>query len=355
MIILATRFYFLKHKTRFNRYFYFVPKSRFTPKLKQNKNNQSSLPLTRQGNVHNFKVTVMLINILLIFTMIAVYSLHGVFVKLYSAEYPGRPQDASSVYTVMLGVIVTIITLCVSGFNMSPNLYTWIFGIVNGVSIFFFNYSMVESSKRGSYALLMIFALAGAIILPIIVTAIAFGEVPSILQIVGIAIMFIAFFLMCHEGKFKAQRKPGYYFFCIMLAVSNGIFGTVNALPKFFERDLSITVNSTDLVIIEYVVTAIMSLIILLVNKKGKILPSFRQKPKSMLFAVLGAACITAGINLLMVCLDFVDVAALYTVQNGGMLMLSALWSLILFKEKLNVKKWIGIVIATISTVLLAI
>ena len=74
-----------------------------------------------------------------------------------------------------------------------------------------------------------------------------------------------------------------------------------------------------------------------------------------MLFAVLGAACITAGINLLMVCLDFVDVAALYTVQNGGMLMLSALWSLILFKEKLNVKKWIGIVIATISTVLLAI
>jgi multidrug transporter EmrE-like cation transporter len=48
-------------------------------------------------------------------------------------------------------------------------------------------------------------------------------------------------------------------------------------------------------------------------------------------------------------------VGVLYTMENGGVMVASALLALALFREKINLQKWIGIIVAAGSTVLLTI
>ena len=62
-----------------------------------------------------------------------------------------------------------------------------------------------------------------------------------------------------------------------------------------------------------------------------------------MLAASISAA--TAA-NLLMHCLSLINVVVLYSINNGGILIISVLWSVLLLKEKIGIKKIIGLVLA---------
>ena len=48
-------------------------------------------------------------------------------------------------------------------------------------------------------------------------------------------------------------------------------------------------------------------------------------------------------------------VTVLYTIDNGGVLVLAAVYSVILFKEKIDKLKLFGIILATLSIVALAL
>ena len=62
-----------------------------------------------------------------------------------------------------------------------------------------------------------------------------------------------------------------------------------------------------------------------------------------------------AAINLQVYILPKVNLTVLYTTENGGIMLLSALYSFILFKEKFSRKKIFGIVFAVVSIVALSI
>ena len=59
--------------------------------------------------------------------------------------------------------------------------------------------------------------------------------------------------------------------------------------------------------------------------------------------------------NVLVLCLPLVNTVILYTVDNGGVLVLASLYSYFLFKEKFDPAKIIGIVLAVISITILSV
>ena len=90
-----------------------------------------------------------------------------------------------------------------------------------------------------------------------------------------------------------------------------------------------------------------------LINSKGKCLPDFRQTPKSALFMVLASVSAAAAVNMMMYALSLINVAVLFTLDNGGVLLVSVLWSVIFYKEKLNPIKIVGLILAAASLVAL--
>ena len=55
------------------------------------------------------------------------------------------------------------------------------------------------------------------------------------------------------------------------------------------------------------------------------------------------------------VLITLVDTAVLYTVNNGGVIVLASVFSIVFFKEKIQHHKLLGILIAIISIILLTI
>ena len=59
--------------------------------------------------------------------------------------------------------------------------------------------------------------------------------------------------------------------------------------------------------------------------------------------------------NALVSVLPLVNVSIFYTVENGGVLLLSALYSIFLFREKPTVSGIIGIILAILSITILSV
>ena len=72
-------------------------------------------------------------------------------------------------------------------------------------------------------------------------------------------------------------------------------------------------------------------------------------------FLALTCLAVFTALNMLMVVLSMINPAILYTIDNGGVLVLSVLYSRILFKEKLSPAQIAGIVLAAVSIVMLSL
>ena len=308
---------------------------------------------------------------LLILPVILLYSFQGIFMKIYSNHYTPNAEDSSTVYSVINGLFVALCTLVFRfvmrgfGFNLTPTVV--ILAAVNVAALFFFNKALVEASARGPYAMVSIFMLSGGIVIPLAVS-LFYGESLNLTRYIGIAVMFAAFVLLCYERGEQTEKKPGFYLYCIALAVANGIYGTILTLEKTYEEG----VNNDELIILTYFFTAVVSVVLLFIKTKRapaistdseekpateqpRFIDSFRLNGRAVAFALGASTCTAIGINLLALCLQYINVGVLYTMENGGVMVASALLALVLFREKINLQKWIGIIVAAGSTVLLTI
>ncbi len=317
---------------------------------------------------------------LLILPVILVYSFQGIFMKIYSNHYTPNVEDSSTVYSVINGLFVALCTLVFRfimrgfGFNLTPTVA--ILAAVNVAALFFFNKALVEASARGPYAMVSIFMLSGGIVIPLAVS-LFYGESLNLTRYIGILVMFVAFVLLCYERGEQTEKKPGFYLYCIALAVANGIYGTILTLEKTYEEG----VNNDELIILTYFFTAAVSVVLLLLKsrkaartlgpdsadkpadteqdeeqgKPARFIDAFRLNGRAIAFALGASTCTAIGINLLALCLQYINVGVLYTMENGGVMVASALLALALFREKINLQKWIGILVAAGSTVLLTI
>ena len=291
--------------------------------------------------------------------------------KIYSNHYTPNAEDSSTVYSVINGLFVALCTLVFRfvmrgfGFNLTPTVV--ILAAVNVAALFFFNKALVEASARGPYAMVSIFMLSGGIVIPLAVS-LFYGESLNLTRYIGIAVMFAAFVLLCYERGEQTEKKPGFYLYCIALAVANGIYGTILTLEKTYEEG----VNNDELIILTYFFTAVVSVVLLFIKTKRApaiatdsvekpateqpcFIDSFRLNGRAVAFALGASTCTAMGINLLALCLQYINVGVLYTMENGGVMVASALLALALFREKINLQKWIGIIVAAGSTVLLTL
>lgn len=291
-----------------------------------------------------------MMDFLSILILIVAYGMQGIFVSLYNSNREGDDLNKSGAYSAVMGIVVSFITLVFIGFDFKFSTISLLLGVINGFAIMLYTYFLGRGSNLGPYSFLIICALSGGIFFPLAMS-LFMGETPKVVNLVGIGVMFVAFAFLCLDFSEKVKPKKGYYLSCVGIAVANGTFSVISALEERIEGGE----YNKEFIIISYLSVSVLAMLILLFKNRSNVLAQFRISRKALLFMLLGATCITVGINFLMICFKFVNEAVLYTVQNGGVLVLSAFMSLLIFKEKITLQKWCGIAIATVSMVLLAI
>ena len=311
------------------------------------------------------------LSVVLIAGIILLYSFQTLFCTLYNHRYPGKAECAASVFCVLESVFICLLTWGMNGFRFHASPPTLLFGCLNALVLLGYNSSLMAAGKRGSYAALVLLGYNsslmaagkrgsyaffnmslqyGAILIPMAYSAIFLREGTTPLQWVGVALMLVAFLLMNWERNVEKTAKKGFYVFCALLFLFNGLYSVFLKMQSVACAD-----ESAEMVILTFGIMGLVALIRLVMAEKENTLLAFRQDKRSL--PPLIACLLSAGlaINGLVAVLPRVNSVVLYTLENGGVLLLSFLYAVLLFHEKPIPQKVVGVGIALISMTLLSL
>lgn len=285
--------------------------------------------------------------------MVVFYSFQSLFTRLYSANYEGPDKNQSTtIFSICYGVFIGLATWIVGGFTFSPSWQTVGLGVMNALMLMLYNASMIESGNRGSYSFLMISSMFGGIMVPLVIGVAFMGETITALQGAAIALMLISFVVMNARGISFKGASGAYYLWCFLLFLSNGLYAAVMNI----QTTVMGGAERTEMLTILFLTSALIVAGTQLVKGRGhEMIQGFKMGKKAALFLLICCASATAAANLLMYNLTQMEASILYTIDNGGVLVLSVLYSLILFKERPRWEQWLGIAMALTSIVLINI
>lgn len=270
--------------------------------------------------------------------------------KMYSINYKGDPNAATPAFSLIYGLVVSMVTFAISGFSFHASPATWALGLLNGVALVLFNLSSIKASRSGPYAFQSVVMLFGHILLTLAFCAFFWQDHLGATKLVGIVVMLVSFVVMNMHGMDFSSRKKGYFFWVTVLFLSNGTYGIVmDAQQRVTGAD-----EHTEMIIILFFTSAVISLFYLLAGQKKKSGEAFRKMGgKAAVFALCSSLAATGSINLLVYLLSYVPASILYTIVNGGILIFSILLSRVVLKEHIKRSTVVGIGIAVVSMLLL--
>ena len=287
---------------------------------------------------------------ILICFLILLYTFQSFFGRKYTDNYPGDPNDASDVLTVVYGLVVAIISMMFSGFVFEFNYITLLFGIANAVALIGYNAFLVKASQTGSYSIMMVFNLSGGIVIPAIVS-VFFGDRLSIIQILSILLIFVSVYMLSKKQE-DVKNSAIFFVFCAMLAVCNGTYGALlNAQQKITSVE-----QKEEMVLYTFMISSIVALVTLIAKRKKGTIKAFKQTKKSFVYVVACAIVAALAINLLVIILEIIESPTLlYTFDNAGVMLMSFLISAIIFKEKITKTNVIGCILMCIGLITISL
>ena len=281
-------------------------------------------------------------DIFLIFIMAVCHSLQTLFARLFNRDCKSDPKAASTVFTVLFGASISVLTFAIGGFSFSASKTTILLGVCNAATLIAFNVSLFRATERGSYAISMISMLFGGILIPMVVSILAFQQTLTPLQIAATVIMLVAFVLLNLNGTMGQKPRKGFWPACILLGLSNGAFGALLTV----QANVMQGAERVEMILISYLSSALFSLILLFIKRKKDAPRDFCVGKRSALWGIVCFAAATVAVNLLLFVLARVNTTVTTAMDNGLILVFSTLFALFLFGEKPSKPQYAGLVCA---------
>jgi len=295
----------------------------------------------------------MILTYAMIVACIFCYTFQGLFGKLYSSAYTGEESNATPVFSCIYGVIVGVSVLVFAlGFRLDASAATWGLGIANGLMLFLYNLGVIKASRTGPFSLQSIFRLFGGVVVPMVCSTLFWGDRLTALQIAGIVIMLASFVVINLDGNALKGVQKGYAGWVALLFAVNGLYGAIMA----WQQRVMAGAQGNEMIVVTFLSSALISLISLAFNRKADTLKAFRMPGKAWGNAVGAGVVAALAVVQLMILINRVEsLAVFYTIENGMVLVLTVVFSAILFKEKINRNVGIGILMSVISLALLSL
>ena len=289
---------------------------------------------------------------LMVALLVFCFSLQSLFLKLFSEKYDSPdPALTSTVFSISYGLFASIATFVIAGFRFAPSSLTLGLGALNAVMLFTYTASMIQASRCGSYSFQMISVLFGGILVPMIYGALFLGESLNALQIAAVGVMLVSFVLMNLKGLTLRGSSKKFLLWCLALFLSNGFYGVIMNL----QQTRMAGAERNEMIMLTFFGMAALYAIIQLFRSPKMLTRGLRVSAKYSPFLILCCCVATAAVHMMLYVLTLIDETVLYTIDNGGVLILSVLYSRFLFHEKLDRTQLIGVALAAISIVMLSV
>ena len=228
----------------------------------------------------------------------------------------------------------------VSIINQKP----WFIGAIVLSILFISVFNVMAKTAQNNGVTVASIAGKMSVIIPIIFGVILYQEKLSTIQISGIVLALIAVYLTTTKGGDLLQKNQ--FIFPILLFIGSGIIDTS---IKYIQLNYVIDSELPYFMGTVFCFACIIGLCILFTQKR-----TFQSK--SIIAGLILCLINYYSIYFLLKALDTKNLlsATVFTVNNVAIVMFTTLLGIILFKEKLNIKNWIGIGVAILSILLIA-
>ncbi len=283
-------------------------------------------------------------------------SVNAAYASLHN--YLGKQKiktDADNFFINMLtygtGTLLLIIYAILSWKGMSA--FTLILGVVFGLLTAFAGVFELKALANGPMSFTILITTS-SMILPAFSGALIWNESLSILKVIGTVMMIASAYFSAVKGEGRTSLK--WLGYCMATFCCSGSIG----ITQKIQQNSAYADESIPFLAIAFIVATLVCLIFSKVtannvsaNTNNEII-SNTKKGVMVPAAICGA--FIAFLNVVNLYLSGVlPSALLFPVQNGGTTVLSVLCAVVLFREKMNTRRMIGIGIGMIALILLIV
>ena len=289
----------------------------------------------------------------ILLTVSLVAALGGsIFKKLYTNR--DSRLSGSFAYTAVGCLVAAAVLFAWGGFGKA-SLFTLLLGVLFGAVTALQGVTNMAALQVGplSYTTViisfstLISALSGVLF---------FGESIGLWQIIGMALM-LASFALANGGENGGKRANlRWLLLCVVAFLATGAIGVMQKIHQSsaFKEELNA------FLVIAFAVSALFSgVVALLLRKKESGSEENRNDRGGMmllfLLMLVSGVCVAVNNKLNLYLSGVIDSVIFFPVVNGGGLVLTTLASLLIFKERLRGKQWIGILLGIASVLCLCV
>lgn len=219
-------------------------------------------------------------------------------------------------------------------------------GIVFIVSLF----AISETTARSGISVAQV-ANRMAVVVPISIAIMFYGDNLSLAKIIGIILAITAVYLVSHKESDGKSKQKAWWLFPLIIFICGGIIdSTVNYAQKYllsphdFDAFLS-TIFATSFVF------GFIVLIYQIIVKKEEL--QVKAVPVGIILGAINFG--TMYFIILALNSNIFEPSALFPINNLSVLTLSTIISVLVFKEKLSSKNWIGIILSLLAILILGL
>lgn len=273
------------------------------------------------------------------------------FVKKYASA-------ADKYLFIAFGGIVSVAVLFLFGGIKTLSPFTVLTACGFGALTLIQSYFMLRAYDSGSFAYTSVIVSLSTII-PAFSGAIFWNETLYPAQIAGIVLLVLCFALCVGKDKEKKQMSVKWLACVILAFLSTGFIGVMQKV----HQSSAYADELNGFLIISFLISALAAgicAVIALKRKKAEQNDNAdgEEKPAKgvgyFLLIVLSGVGVALNNVINLYLSGKVDSAVFFPVVNGGGLILVTLCAVVLYREKLSVKQWAGIIVGIISVVLLS-
>lgn len=223
----------------------------------------------------------------------------------------------------------------------------WIFGTFSAVFSVIYQVTYTKALAIGNVSLTVLIVNL-ALVINVLVSYLFYGDSISELRFVGILLTIITFFLCVDFKDTKSAKSRNWIVFVITAMFSSAAATIVQKIlgeSSFAGYNRAFTTST-------YIVSAILTYIIYRILKARGEEKTFKIGKKAILYALLIGVILATYVVINVYALSIMEATFLFPTYSGGNIILSALTGVILFKDKLNLRQILSIVIGIVAVVL---
>ncbi len=260
---------------------------------------------------------------------------------------------------VLHAIITNYVVACICGviaYNGVAKItdipsYSWFYyAIALGALFIIIFYLMARTTQQSGLSVVSV-ATKMSVVIPVVFGILYYNESLGIYKGVGILLALVAVYLASIKSKKGLNIKPSNLLLPLLVFLGSGVIDTsLKFLEEEFVDKVAIPIFSATIFAAAFSIGCVF---ILFQKLQGRFSFSFKNIIAGIVLGIPNYFSIYFLVKALRS--DLLDSSGIFTINNVAIVMISTFIGVLIFKERLLIKNWIGIALAIVSIVLVAL